>query len=155
MRRILLAAAFLTAVLTASPARAEFGDVARALESRLGKRNYIPFLGFARALCRVASPRGIHDFQLAMFEDAPILDGVELEALLARHVGKGFSPMVRVRSRHESVFVYAKPGRGDRLDLTILTQDGSDTVLVRVSVDGEVAARSFGEPRRMASMGRD
>jgi len=154
MRRSLAAAAVLATILCAAPAQAEFRDVARALETRLGRRTFIPFLGFARAICRVASPRGIYDFQLAVFEDAPRIDGAELESLMQRHVGPGFTPMVRVRSKRESVFVYAKPGRGDRLDLTVLTQDGGDTVLVRVSVDAEIAARSFGEPRKMAAIGR-
>ena len=152
MRRVLAAVAVAASLMTAVPAHAEFPDLARALEGRLGRRTFIPFLGLARTLVRVVSPRGVHDFQLAVFEDAPRLEGLELQQLMERYAGKGFTPMVRVRSHEETTFVYARPGRGDLLELTVLTRDGQDTVLVRVTVDGKTLAREMGEPRFAARM---
>src|SRR5688500_16345981 len=128
-----LAAALVALLLAATPAAAEFPQLARALEHRIGNRTWIPMFGLARTLVRMVHPKGIHDVQLAVFEDAKRVDGRDLEQLMRLHAGRGFTPLVTVRGRNESTFVYARPIRGDRLELTVLTQDGSDTVLVRVA----------------------
>ncbi len=147
------AAVVLAAVLTvATPVHAEFSDLAHALESRLGQRTWVPMLGFARMLVRIVEPRGVADFQLAVFEDAPRVEGLELEQLMARHVGKGFTPLVRVRSHNESSFVYARPMSHDRMELTVLTQDGKDTVLVRVAVSAEMLAKQLGDARHVTQL---
>jgi hypothetical protein len=149
------AALVLAAVLSvAMPVHAEFSDLAHALDARLGNRTWVPMLGFARMIVRIIEPQGVKDFQLAVFEDAPRVEGRELEQLMQRHVGKGFTPLVRVRSHQESSFVYARPMKGDRMELTVLTQDGKDTVLVRVAVSAEAVAKQLGNAHGVTALAR-
>ena len=146
----------LLAVLLAVPAYAGFDDVLYGLQERLGPTTWIPFFGLARTVVRVGHPRGVHDLQLAVFEGKGRLDPLELETLMRLHAGHGYTPLVRVRSRHdrESVFIYARPMR-DLIDLIVLTNDGDDTVLVRVVVDPDVVTRYLDEnPRSVALVAR-
>ena len=144
----------LAVTMFAAPAQAGFSDLASALESRIGKRMWIPMFGLARTLVRIVHPRGVHDLQLAVFEDAKRLDGREAEQLFLRHAGPGFTPLVRVRSRHETVLVFAKPLRDDRVELMVLNQDRSDTVLVRVRVAADVMTRHLRDGKQFSRMAR-
>ena len=142
----------LLTLLVTIPAQADFGDIARALDRRLGGRTSIPFLGLGRFLVWTVRPRGVHDFQLAVYENVRNeVDPREIEQLLARGVEKGFAPLVRVRSNRsgESVFVWARPGRSC-IELIVLVHERDEAVLVRVDADAETVAREFGEPRRVA-----
>jgi hypothetical protein len=146
----------LLALLLAAPAQAGFDDLVYALESRLGRSTWIPFFGLARSIVRVAHPEGVHDIQLAVFEGRGSLDPLDAERLMNTSVGRDFRPLVRVHSRrqHESTLIYARPLSGD-LELVILTNDGDDTVLVRVVVDPDVVARCLDEnPRSVALVAR-
>ena len=141
-------------LLLALPAQADFGDIARALDSRLGARTWIPFLGIGRLMVRTVRPNGIHDFQLAVFEKRHgNIHPRDLEQLVERGVEKGFMPLVRVRSNRsgESVFIWARPKK-DCLELIILAHERNETVLVRVDANAETVAREFGEPRRIVRM---
>jgi hypothetical protein len=146
----------LLAVFLAFPAYADFDDVLRGLESRLGETIWIPFFGLARTVVRVGHPRGVHDVQLAVFEGKGAIDPSELEILMRSRAGRDYTPLVRVHSRRqgESTLVYARP-HGDLLELLILTNDQDDTVLVRVVVDAAVAMRYLDEdPRSVALVAR-
>lgn len=133
IRRI--AIALLTAVL-AMPAYAGFDEVLDGLHARLGHTTWIPFFSFIRAGIWVIHPDGVHDIQLAVFEGKGSFDVRDADRLMRTRIGNGYSPMVRVRSKkdHEWSFIYAQPS-GQLMDLVVLTNDGSDTVLVRVVVD--------------------
>jgi hypothetical protein len=148
-----LAAALLLALVVAVPARADFNAVAKAIGAKHGmKRVWIPFLGLARLAVWVASPSGVHDFQLATFEGGRGVDPTDLRDLLRTHAGKGFSPLVQVWSRrsNEWSFIYARPGkRANRLELLVLAKDGDDTTLVRVDVDAKVLAKHLDQPRHV------
>ena len=149
-RLILLA----LAVLLAFPAQADFGDIARALDTRLGARTWIPFLGIGRLMVRTVRPNGIHDFQLAVFEKTKAnIHPRDLEQLVERGVEKGFVPLVRVRSNRsgESVFIWARPKK-ECLELIILAHERNETVLVRVDANAETVARELGEPRKIVRM---
>jgi hypothetical protein len=144
-RRIAIAALFLLA-LTALPARADFNDVARGVSAKLGvKKVYIPFLGLARFAVWMASPTGVHDFQLATFEGGKDVNPHDLKQLMHAKAGKGFMPLVQVWSKRnggEWSFIYARPAkRGTRIELLVLARDGNDTTLVRVDVDAAIVAR--------------
>lgn len=146
MSRRIAAATLVLFALTALPARADFHDVARAISRQRGiKRVYIPFLGLARFAVWMASPAGVHDFQLATFEGGRDVNGRDLQSLLRAKCGKGWMPLVQVWSKKnggEWSFIYAKPSkRGTRIELLVLARDNDDTTLVRVDVDAEVVAR--------------
>jgi hypothetical protein len=102
-------------------------------------------------MVQVVRPNGIHDFQLAVFERTRTnIDMRDLEQLVADGVGKGFAPLVRVRSNRsgESVLIWARPKK-DCLELIILAHERDETVLVRVDANAEMVARQFGEPRQI------
>ena len=148
-RRISLA---VLALLLALPVHADFNEILGGLRARLGAPMWIPFFGIARTVVRVGHPRGVHDLQLAVFEGKGSIDPVDLDALMTRHAGRDYTPLVRVRSRHgrESSFIYARPA-GDFVELLVLTNDNDDTVLVRVVADPEVVGRYLGrDPRSVA-----
>lgn len=152
------AAVLLTlSLLIVVPAQAGFRSMAQAIDARLGPRTWIPFLGLARFALWVVAPKGVHDFQLAVWEGKSRgIDGADLDRIVSRGMDEGFAPLVRVRSnkKGENVFVYAKPLRGDVIELLILTHERDDTVLVRVVADAAIVARDFGQPRRVARMAR-
>lgn len=154
-----LSAALLMAAVLALPLHAEFASIARAIDAQPGvKRIWIPFLGIARVAVRMIDPNGVHDFQLATFEGTENLDPKRLHEMIRTQAGAGFVPLVQVRSRkaRESSFIYARPsGNSDRLELLVLSHDGSETVLVRVEIDGEVIAREMrSQPRDVTHVAR-
>jgi len=140
-------AALALVVFIAQPLHADFNEIARALDAKDGvDRVWIPFLGLARMFVRIASPEGIHDFQLVTFTGADRLEPREVQQMLRDKMAKGFTPLVTVRSKRskEWSFIYARPSqRGDRFELILLTHDDEDTVLVRVDIDAAVLSREL------------
>jgi hypothetical protein len=84
------------------------------------------------------------------------LDGREFEAIVAREVPRGFTPLVRTRSNKtgEWAFIYARP-RGERLELLVVSHDNSDTALVQVDVEPDVVMREINAPHRMVASVRE
>ncbi len=145
-------AAVLVLLLVAVPVHAGFNEILGGLESRLGGTMWIPFFGLVRTVVRVGHPRGVYDLQLAVFEGKGAVDPQVLDALMTTRAGRDYTPLVRVRSRHdkESSFIYARP-LGNNLELLVLTNDGDDTVLVRVVVDPDVVSKYLDkDPRSVA-----
>lgn len=139
-------------LLVALPASADFRDVERSLRAQLGRPMYIPFLGVARFATWIAHPKGVHDFQLVTWEKSDgqaVMDGVELERMLRRGLSADYQSLVRVRSRKEWTFIYARPF-GDRIEVMLLTHDNSDTVLIRADVDAEELSHTINEHRFVA-----
>jgi len=147
-KRLLVVASLLIAL----PLYADFNSIERALRTHLGSPTWIPFLGLARFASNVVHPKGVHDFQLAVFDHGQF-DGREAAQMMSREAA-GFRPLVHARSRHEWTFVYARPNESGRVELLILTSDSSQTVLVRCDVDADQFARSMNEPKHLASMAR-
>jgi hypothetical protein len=139
-------------LLIALPLYADFRSIERALRTHLGEPTWIPFLGLARVASNVVHPKGVHDFQLAVFEHGRF-DGKEAELLMSREAA-GFTRLVHARSRGEWTFVYCRPGAAGRVELLILTSDASETVLVRCDVDAQKFAEELDEPEKLARAGR-
>jgi hypothetical protein len=144
-------AALALLVALALPLRADFRRVAAAIEARHGvKRVDIPLMGLMRFACWMVHPKGVYDFQLATFENLRGADPNEFAALMKEQVGEGYRPMVQVRStpRGEFTFIYVKPTPDQRrVELFILTHDRSDTVLIRLEADPEIAAQEVARQR--------
>jgi hypothetical protein len=155
MNKRLLIAALLIAV--AAPLYADFNSIERALTVRLGEPTYIPLLGLIRLGTWVVHPKGVHDIQLAVFEGPRHgFDSVEIERIVSREVPKGYSPLVRTRSRNgECAFIYARP-RGDRVELLVVAHDAGDgdTTLIRVDVDAVRVAREMGDAHAMVRIAK-
>lgn len=150
-------------VALALPMHAGFRDVVRAIETRHNQRQTtIPLLGFARFACWIVHPKGVYDFQLATFENLRGASADDFAAILREKVGVGYRPIVRVRSTHsgEFTFIYAKPAADEnRMELFIVTHDRSDTVVIRLDADMEIAAREVNmarmhDPKRLRDIGR-
>lgn len=156
MTKVVVAA--VVSILLSAPLQADasaslstgFAHIARGLDSHLGSRTWIPFLGLGRFFVRAIHPNGVHDFQLAVFENhRRDVDPLALEDLIRQGAGKDFSRLVRVRSNRrsrENVFIYARP-RGRYIEMIVLVHERDETVLVRLVADAEVVAREFGAPR--------
>lgn len=144
-KRALLAVLVLAA---AAPLYADFHSMERILTKRLGSPTYIPLFGLVRFGTWIVHPDGVHDIQLAVYEGShKPLDGAEIEALVAREVPHGFTPMIRTRSfkSGEWTYIYAKPGDGDRIELFLVSHDHEDTVLMRLDVDAAKAGEHIGK----------
>lgn len=149
--------AALAVLAFALPLYADFGSMARAIDSQSGvRRVWIPFFGLARTLVRVVDPQGVHDIQLAVFDGNGKLDAKRLGDLMRQHVGNGFRPLVQAYSKRsgEWSFIYVKPAKNNRFELMILAAEKDETVLVRVEIDAEVLARELGHPVEVAKMAR-
>lgn len=140
-------AALVLVFAIAQPLHADFAAVASALDAKDGvDRIWIPFLGVARLIVRLASPEGVHDFQLVTFRGADRLEPRDVQRLMREKLGGGFMPLVQVRSKRsgEWSFIYARPSQhADRFELVVLSHDDEDTVLVRVDVDAKVLSREI------------
>ncbi len=137
-RIITLVLAALLFVIPAARARAEFADVVRAIEAKGGHhRTAIPLFGLVRMVIWFAHPDGVHDLELATWEDKHFsIDAREIEPLLHAKEGADYRPMVATHSRNgEWTYIYARPGRSNLMDMLLVTHDRSDTVVVRVLLD--------------------
>ena len=149
-------AAVILLLFAAVPAHAGFNEILGDLEGRLGHTMWIPFFGVVRSVVRIGHPRGVHDLQLAVFEGKGRVDPQVLDQLMSARAGRGYSPLVRVNSRREreSSFIYARP-LGNNIELLVLTNDGDDTVLVRVVVDPDAVGKYLeSDPKSVALVAR-
>ena len=152
MSRRIAAAAIVAFTLAAEPAFADFNRLAGGLRTLGFERTWIPFLGIARSLVRVVHPKGVHDFQIAVYEKAPRVSGNVIEKMIRTRMGAGFTPLVRTYSarKGESVFIYARPGRDSRtVELIVLSHERNETVLVRVTADASIVGRELNAPQRL------
>ena len=152
-----IAAAILLLAL-ALPLHADFHAIARAIDGHRGvKRVWLPGISLARFFIWMAKPKGVRDFQIAVFKGADEIDPRELHGMLDSKVGPGYVPLVQVWSRKsgEFSFIYVRPREdSDRMDLVLLAHDDDDTVLIRVDVDTEIIARELSEPRNVSRVAR-
>jgi hypothetical protein len=134
----------------------EFEALVRNMESHYGsKKTYIPLLGFANFLVKIARPAGTKDFKLAVFEDVDWRRHPSAEHL-EMFLPHGWKPFVRVVSnkKGERVHIYSRQSHRDH-ELTIATFERDEAVIVRVRLDPDRLARWVNDPVRMCrSRGR-
>lgn len=144
-------------IVFALPLYADFGAIEHALTARLGKPTYIPLLGVVRFASWIVHPKGVHDFQLAVYEGPRRrVDRDDIERIVAREMPRGFTPLVRTRERNgEWTLIYAKPS-GDRVELFIVAHDhgDGDTTLLRVDLDAVRVAREMGDAHAMVKIAK-
>jgi hypothetical protein len=150
-RRHLLLFVALMSIFTlgATPARAGFDDVVRAVESRYHVHHTgIPFFGLVRFAVWIAQPDGVSDVQLATFEHTHIDDERGLAEIISRNIGEGFRPLVRTRSSHngEVTQIYAHPMGKDRVALLIFAHERAETTIVRVVVSMDKFEEAMNKP---------
>lgn len=154
-RRLVLLVALLSVLtLGATPARANFDDIVRAVESRYRvHRTWIPMFGLVRFALWVARPAGVSDVQLATFEHAHVEDAAGVAEIISRNAGEPMQPLVQTHSNRsgETTLIYAHPLGGDRVALLVFANDRSDTTLVRVVVSVEKAREAMNHPHSVVA----
>lgn len=92
----------------------EFNDIVRAISVEFGTRPvHIPLFGLVNAFTFVVRPAGTSHIDLAVFEklNTGDRDGRDLQDMVRRSVGRGWTPFVQVHSRRnggEMVLVYMR-----------------------------------------------
>ncbi|HEX3577419.1 MAG TPA: hypothetical protein VHY33_02550 [Thermoanaerobaculia bacterium] len=140
--------------LGATPARANFDDIVRAVESRYHvQRTSIPMFGLVRFALWVVHPGGVSDVQLATFEKVHFDDQRELAEIVRRNAGEAMQPLVQSRSNRngETTLIYARPLGGDRVALLIFAHDREDTTVVRVVVSMDKFSEAMNHPHRVVA----
>jgi hypothetical protein len=140
-KRVLLVALLLA---TATPMRADFDGLVRAVSARGLHRVWVPGLGLARFAVWMIHPAGVSDFQLATFKGDAHFNSADVAGLLRANAEAGFRPVVQQRSKgdNETTLIWARPAGGDQVDFMLLKQEGgADTVVMRAVVDAAVFAR--------------
>ena len=153
-RRLLLLIALSVFALGATPARANFDDIVRAVESRYNvHRTWIPMFGLVRFALWVVHPGGVSDVQLATFEDAHFDDQQGLAEIVRRNAGEPMQPLVQARSNRdgETTLIYARPLGGDRVALLIFAHDREDTTVLRVVVSMDKFSEAVNHPHRVVA----
>src|SRR5882762_9885336 len=98
-RLVLLVTLVSVFALGATPARANFEDVVRAVESRYNvHRTWIPMFGLVRFALWVARPLGVADVQLASFDNAHFGNAEDVAEMVRRHAGEPMQPLVQTSS---------------------------------------------------------
>jgi len=147
MKRLALVSLFF-----ALPLFADFSSAELALRAQLGHQQTIPLLGFVRFASNIVHPKGVHDFQLAVFERGGMTS--ENAVALMRRETNGFSQIVHHRSKRESTLIYARPTAAGRMEVLILNSDQHETVLLRCDVDAAQFARDMRKHERLERLGR-
>jgi hypothetical protein len=153
-RRLLFLIALSVFALGARPARADFDDIVRAVESRYHvHRTTIPMFGLVRFALWVVHPGGVSDVQLATFEDAHFDDQQGLADIVRRNAGEPMQPLVQARSNRngETTLIYARPLGGDRVALLIFAHDREDTTVLRVVVSMDKFSETMNHPHRVVA----
>jgi hypothetical protein len=146
-------------VFVALPLRADFDSLVRAVQTIPGlHRVPIPGFGLVRFAVWMIHPEGVHDLQLATFEGkGGDIDPRELERLLIKHADAGFQPLVQAHSRRtgELTLIWARPSRGNTVELLLLAHEPNDeTVVLRTVVNVETMARDIDDPHSATRMAR-
>ena len=149
MRRALLAAALMTLPVFAGGN--DFDSMVRTMEDHYGtKKTYIPFMGFANLVVKIAKPAGTRDFKLAIFENVDRYRHPSAEELDRKFLSNGWKPFVRVMSsrKRDRVQIYAREAGRDH-ELLVTTFEDNEAVMVRVRVNAEGLAKWVNDPRAM------
>jgi hypothetical protein len=137
-------------LLAASGAGGGFDAVVHGIESRYHVHaNKIPFMGLISLVAGRATHGGVHGIHVAEIEhmEGPV-DGAELNALVASHMGAGWQRIVRDTSRSgdEQSLIYVKP-EGDRLGMLVVDLDHREMDVVEISIDPEKLSSEIAEHR--------
>ena len=153
-RRLLFVIALSVFTLGAMPARANFDDIVRAVESRYNvHRTSIPMFGLVRFALWVVHPSGVSDVQLATFENTHFGDQRELADIVRRNAGEPMQPLVQSHSNRngETTLIYARPLGGDRVALLIFAHDREDTTVLRVVVSTDKFSETMNHPHHVVA----
>lgn len=119
-------------------AERDFESVVGAIEGHLGvHRTHIPMLGFAKFFVKASSPSGVHQFELATFENLSYSPERlrEFRAAVSDALGASWQPMVQVQApwRREYTGIFARGQKG-QFRLMIATIDAHEATVVEIQL---------------------
>ena len=127
-----------TMCLPALGADRDFESVVGAIEGHLGvRRTHIPMMGLAKFFVKASSPSGIHQLELATFENLDYspenLQG--FRTTVGRALGESWQPMVQVQApwRREYTGIFVKGQKG-KFHLMIATIEAREATVVEIQL---------------------
>jgi hypothetical protein len=156
-----LLALFLAASAGAFGADRDFDRLVKAVEARFGvQQTHIPMMGAANFFVKVARPKGVAGFRLAVFAHLSFDaegDGAALDGIMA-DASKGLHPLVRVRSRRDHEWTYIYTGEEGKITkVLVATFERHEATVVQVQLSMDALVRALGDPAeagKIADIGR-
>ena len=150
MKRTLVASALLLcSIAVATPARADFQDIVRAIEQKGDvHRAWIPFFWIGRLAVRMHAVEGVSDIQLATFEKNR-LSVSDLDTIVRSNRQERWQPIVVATSSRdrEQTYIYSRPDK-DQLQLLIVARDREDTTVVQLRIEPKMFLETVQHPGR-------
>ena len=137
-----IAAVMTPAILLAASGNGQgFDSIVNSIESRYHARaTKIPFMGLISGIAGIATHGGVRGLHVAEFEDfrgdGDGVDGAEFNALIEKHVGKGWQRMIRETSRGggDQSLIYVRD-EGSRVGMLVVDLDGHELDVVQMSMN--------------------
>jgi hypothetical protein len=122
----------------ASGTERDFQAVVGAIEWHLGvHRTHIPMMGFAKLFVKASAPSGVHNFELAIFEDLRYSpDRIrDFQDVVSKALGESWHTMVQVQApwRREYTGIFVK-GQGGQFRMMIATIEAQEATVVEVQL---------------------
>jgi hypothetical protein len=137
----------------ASGAERDFQAVVGAIEAHLGVHHtHIPMMGFAKLFVKAAAPSGVHNFELATFEDLKYSsDKIRgFQNVISDALGESWHTMVQVQApwRREYTGIFIK-GQGGQFRMMITTIEAEEATVVEVQISPSQWLAWLGNPATM------
>jgi hypothetical protein len=134
----------------ATPLRADFDGLVRAVTAQGLQRVAFTRLAVVRLAAWIARPAGVHDFQFAILEGKTRLRGSAIAELVGANVAADFRPVIQKDSKRETTQIWAREARRGRIDFVMVSHDPTkETLIVRALVDPELFAMVVSNPQRV------
>jgi hypothetical protein len=137
----------------ASGAERDFQAVVGAIEAHLGVHHtHIPMMGFAKLFVKASAPSGVHDFELATFEDLRYSADKfrDFRDVVSDALGESWRSMVQVQapSRKEYTGIFIK-GQAGKFRMLIATIEAEEATVVEVQISPSQWLAWLGNPATM------
>lgn len=124
--------------LSARGAERDFESVVGAIEGHLGvHRTHIPMMGLAKFFVKASSPSGVHQFELATFENLSYSPERlrDFRAAVSDALAGSWQPMVQVQAqgRREYTGIFVRGQKG-KFYLMIATIEAHEATVVEVQL---------------------
>jgi hypothetical protein len=131
----------------------DFQAVVGAIEAHLGVHHtHIPMMGFAKLFVKASAPSGVHNFELATFEDLKYSQDKirDFQNVISDALGESWHTMVQVQApwRREYTGIFIK-GQGGQFRMMIATIEAQEATVVEVQISPSQWLAWLGNPATM------
>ncbi len=127
----------------------DFDSVVAGVEQRYNVRaQRIPLMGIISLCARAKTHGGVKGMNVAEFDHIGNLDTDGLYSMMQSHLGSGWEPMVRDRSRTDTSIIFVQPSADERdsLEMMIADYEHGKLDLVRMDMNGSALAKWIQHP---------